>query len=144
MSFLIQKILLGTLNKLFPTQEFCSKKGVGKKMFPGMKNLDPKTMQRMMKQMGIKSEEIDADRVIIEGKAKRIVILNPNVTAIDMQGRKTYTVMGEEKEEETGPSKQDIGMVVKQANVSEKKAEAALRKNEGDIAAAILELKGEE
>lgn len=113
-------------------------------MFPGMKGLDPKAMQKMMKQFGIKSDEIEAERVIIEGKSKRIVIENPSVTAIDMQGRKTYTIMGEEKEEAKGISKEDIEMVVRQANVPEKKAEAALRKNEGDIAAAILELKGEE
>jgi nascent polypeptide-associated complex subunit alpha len=112
-------------------------------MIPGMRNMDPKKMQQMMRQLGIKSEEIEADRVVIEGKTKKIVIENPSVTAINMQGKKTYTVMGEEKEEEKGISKEDIEMVVKQANVSEEKAEAALRKNEGDIAEAILELKGE-
>ena len=113
-------------------------------MFPGgMKGLDPKAMQRMMKQLGIKNEEIEATRVVIEGKTKNIVIENPSVTAVDMQGKKTYTVMGEETEQSKGPSKEDIEMVVKQAEVSEQKAEAALKKNEGDIAAAILELKGE-
>ncbi len=112
-------------------------------MFPGMKGMDPRAMQKIMKQMGIKNEEVDAERVIIEGKTKKIIIENASVTAINMQGKKTYTVMGDEVEEETGPSKEDIEMVVKQANVNEKKAEAALKKNEGDIAAAILELKGE-
>lgn len=113
-------------------------------MFPGgMRGLDPKAMQRMMKQFGIKNEEVDAIRVVIEGKAKNIVIENPSVTAVNMQGKKTYTVMGEEKEESKGPSKEDIEMVASQANASEEKAEAALKKNEGDIAAAILELKGE-
>jgi len=111
-------------------------------MFPGG-GLNPKAMQRMMKQMGIKNEEIDAERVVIEGKTKKIVIENPSVTAIVMQGKKTYTVMGEETEEGKGVSREDIEMVAKQADVSEKKAEAALRKNEGDIAEAILELKGE-
>ena len=113
-------------------------------MFPGMKGMDPRAMQRMMKQMGIKNEEMEAERVVIEGKSKRIIIENPSVNIVIMQGRKTYTIMGDEKEEEKGISKEDIDMVVKQANVSEKKAEAALKKNEGDIAAAILELKGEE
>ena len=112
-------------------------------MIPGMRGLDPKKMQGMMKQLGIKSEEVDAERVVIEGKGKRIVIENPSVTAINMQGKKTYTVMGEEREEGKGVSKEDIEMVVKQANVSAEKAEAALKKNEGDIAEAILELKGE-
>ena len=113
-------------------------------LFPGMKGMDPRTMQRMMKQLGIKNEEIEAERVIIEGKTKKIIIENPSVTAINMQGQKTYTIMGEETIEEAGPSKEDIEMVVKQANVSEKKAEGALRKNDGDIAEAILELKGNE
>ncbi len=113
-------------------------------MFPGMKGMDPRAMQRMMKQMGIKNEEMDAERVIIEGKSKKIIIENPSVNIVIMQGKKTYTIIGDETEEEKGISKEDIDMVVKQANVSEKKAEAGLKKNEGDIAATILELKGEE
>ncbi len=113
-------------------------------MLPGGMGLDPRKMQKMMRQMGIKSEEIEADKVVIEGKAKRIVIENPSVTIVEVQGKKTYTVMGEEKEEEKGVSKEDIEMVVKQANVSAEKAEAGLKKNEGDIAATILELKGDE
>ncbi len=113
-------------------------------MFPGMKGMDPRAMQRMMKQMGIQNEEMEAERVIIEGKSKKIIIENPSVNIVVMQGKKTYTIMGDETEEEKGISKEDIDMVVKQANVDGKKAEAALKKNEGDIAAAILELKGEE
>jgi len=113
-------------------------------MIPGMGKLDPKTMQKMMGQFGIKSTELEANKVIIECNGKRIVIENPNVTIVNFQGKKTYTIMGEEKEESLGPSKEDIAMVAKQANVPEKKAEAALLKNDGDIAAAILELKGEE
>lgn len=97
-----------------------------------------------MRQFGIKSEEIEAERVIIESKARKIVIEPASVTAVDMGGKKTYTVMGEEKQEEREISKEDIEMVVKQAKVSEKKALAALQKNDGDIAEAILELKGEE
>ncbi|MFH1240161.1 MAG: nascent polypeptide-associated complex protein [Candidatus Diapherotrites archaeon] len=114
-------------------------------MFPG-RGIDPRQIQKMMKQMGIKSEEIEADRVIIEGKGKKIIIEDPSVTAIDMQGKKTYTIMGEEREEKIGIPKEDIEMVMKQAGVNSKKAEAALKKSRGDIAEAILslkELKGE-
>ena len=111
-------------------------------MLPG--GMNPKAMQRMMAQMGIKNEEIDAERVVIETKTKNIVIENPSVTAIVMQGKKTYTVAGEEREEERNANREDIEMVAKQANVSEEKATAALKKNDGDIAAAILELKGED
>ena len=71
-------------------------------MFPGMKGMDPRAMQRMMKQMGIKNEEMEAERVIIEGKSKKIIIENPSVNIVVMQGKKTYTIMGDEKEEEKG------------------------------------------
>ena len=113
-------------------------------MFPGgLGNIDPKRMQKMMKQLGIKSDEIDATRVVIECKGRKIVIDEPSVNAVDMQGKTTYTIMGEAHEEKQGISDEDIEMVVKQAGVTKKKAEAALKKNEGDIAEAILELKGD-
>jgi len=105
--------------------------------------MDPKQIGRLMKQFGIKNEELDATRVIIELKDKKLVIEEPSVTAIEMQGKKTYTIMGEEKEETKGFPAEDIEMVAKEAGVDKKKAEAALKKNEGDIAEAILELKKE-
>jgi len=44
-----------------------------------------------MKQMGIAQEEIPAERVIIEKSDKnRIIIENPSVTKIIMQGRKLF------------------------------------------------------
>ena len=112
-------------------------------MFPGMGKMDPKKMQGMMKQLGIKSEELEADKVTIEGKGKKIVINQPQITVIDMKGQKTYTIMGEAIEEAAGPSEDDVKMVMEQAGVDKEKAEAALKKAEGDIAQAIVELKGE-
>ncbi len=114
-------------------------------MFPGMgKGMNPKQMGKMMKQLGIKTEELEAERVTIELKDRKIVIEKPSVSAVEMQGQKTYTIMGEEKEEGKKIPEEDIKMVMEQAGVDEKKAEAALKKNEGDIAEAILELKGDE
>ena len=113
-------------------------------MLPGMRGINPKQMQKMMKQMGIKSEEIDAKRVVFELEGRQLIIDEPNVTAINMQGQKTYTVIGEAREEKAGIPEEDIRMVMEQAKVDRKKAEGALRKNEGDIAEAILELKGDE
>ena len=114
-------------------------------MFPGMgKGMDPKQMGKMMKQLGIKTDELDAVKVTIELTDRKIVIEEPQVSAVEMQGQKTYTIMGEEKEESKGVPEEDIKMVVEQAGVDKKKAEAALKKNDGDIAEAILELKGEE
>jgi len=114
-------------------------------MFPGMGglgNMNPKQMQKIMRQFGIKNEEIAAKKVVFELEDGRTLVIDePNVTAIDMKGQKTYTVMGEAREEKKGIPAEDIEMVAKQANVDKKKAEAALKKAEGDIATAIVELK---
>ena len=110
-------------------------------MFPGLGKMNPKQMQGMMRQLGIKSEELPAERVIIELTDKKIIIENPSVSAIDMQGKKTYTVMGDEKEEEKGIPKADIKMVAEQANASEEDAKKALEESSGDIAEAIVKLK---
>jgi len=110
-------------------------------MFPGMGGMDPRKMKMMMKQLGIKSEDIDAKRVIFELENGKLVIDNPQVSAIDMQGQKTYTVMGEAKEEAGGVPEEDVKMVAEQAGVSEKEAKKALEEADGDIAEAISKLK---
>ncbi|MBN1940962.1 MAG: nascent polypeptide-associated complex protein [Candidatus Diapherotrites archaeon] len=107
-------------------------------MFPGMGN--PKQMQRMMKQFGIKSEELPAEKVTIESSGKKIVINNPQITVIDMKGQKTYTIMGEETLE-SAISEEDVKMVAEQAGVGEEKARKALKEADGDIAEAITKLK---
>ena len=110
-------------------------------MFPGMGKINPAQIQRMMKQMGIKSESLEAERVIFELKDKKFVVENPTVTVVDMQGQKTYTVMGETKEESKGVPVEDIKMVAEQAGVSKEKAKKALEETAGDIAEAITKLK---
>lgn len=110
-------------------------------MFPGMGRINPKQMQAMMKQFGIDSKEIEAERVIFELKDKKIVIENPAVSVVTAQGKKTYTVMGEEKEEQKGFPKEDIEMVASSGGVSFEKAKKALEEAEGDLAEAIAKLK---
>ena len=101
--------------------------------------IDPKQMAGMMKKMGIKTETLDAKEVIIRG-SKTIVIKNPQVTVVDMQGQKTYQIMGtaEEKKEE---NREDLDLVMEQAGATEDEARGALDEAEGDIALAILKLK---
>lgn len=107
-----------------------------------MFNLDPKKMQAVMRQMGIKQEEIDALRVIIETPEKNIVIEPASVQKIVMQGQESFQVSGEVREEspgENGVSDDDIRMVMEKTGKSEQEARAALEKTH-DIAEAILEL----
>ena len=109
-------------------------------MFPG---INPKQMQAAMKQMGISQEEIDASRVIIEKTDNsKIIIDNPSVQKIKMQGQETFQIAGEIREEgeESGITDQDIAAVMEKTGVSKKKALETLEKNNGDLAEAILEL----
>ncbi len=114
-------------------------------MFPGMgRGMDPKSLERMMKQLGIKTEEIKAKKAIFElENGKKLVIEKPSINAMTVQGKKTYTVMGEEKEEQGKKEipEEDIAMVAEQTGASREKAKKALEKNDGDIAKTIIELK---
>ncbi|MGI6589285.1 MAG: nascent polypeptide-associated complex protein [Candidatus Iainarchaeum sp.] len=103
--------------------------------------MNPRQMSGMMKQLGIKNTEVEAEEVIIKLKnGKTIKILEPQVQLIEMKGVKTYSLAGKEVEEEGYPD-EDVKMVAEQANVSEEEAKKALTETKGDIAQAILKLK---
>ena len=105
-------------------------------MMPGM---DPRQMQAMMKQMGIKSEEISAKSVVIETDEAKLIIENPQVTKITMQGNDSFQISGTVRKEES-ISEDDVKLVAEQAEVSEEDARIALTQSKGDIAEAILKL----
>lgn len=98
-----------------------------------------KKMAGMMKQLGIRQEEIDAKRVIIEKDNGKIVIDNPNVSKIKFQGQETWQIVGEGKEEQ-GISEDDIKTVMEKTGKTKKEAEKALKESNGDLAEAILSL----
>jgi len=108
-------------------------------MMPNLGGLDPRRIQSMMKQMGIENNEISAKRVIIETTDnKKIIVENPSVTEITMQGQRSFQIAGEVKtEEELQIPKEDISMVCEATKVSEDQAKELLEKTEGDIAKAI-------
>ena len=109
-------------------------------MLPGM---DPKQMGKMMKQMGIKTDDLDASKVTIELKdGGRLVVFEPTVVQIEMQGQKSFQVSGKVQEEQDA-GEDDIKMVMESAGVSREEAQNALRETGGDIAEAIIHLKGE-
>lgn len=110
-----------------------------------MPNIDPRQLKRIMDQMGIKSEDIDALRVVIEGKDKDIIIENPKVTQIDAKGDLSFQVQGDVKEVDKVKmevSEDDIKMVMDKANIDHDAARVALEESNGDIAAALINLKG--
>ncbi len=106
----------------------------------------------MMKQMGIKTTEVDAAKVIIEKKdGTRLVVNEPSVSIIEMQGQKTLQVSGKFSEEagqsggesaegKGSDAESDVQLIVAQTGASEEAARKALEESGGDIATAILNL----
>ena len=110
-------------------------------MFPGMGGIDPRQMQQMMRQMGIKTEEIAATEVIIKkADGSELVISSPQVTLMDIQGQKTFQIGGTLSERAGGPSEEDVKLVMDGAGVTRESAVEALNNSKGDIAEAILKL----
>ena len=111
-------------------------------MFPG---LNPKKMQAVMKQMGIQQQEIDANRVIIEKDDGNIIINNPSVTKVNMQGQENFQISGDIEEQEaeeeiTDDSEADIKTIMEKCNCLEQEAKIAYEKSNQDLAEAILSL----
>src|SRR3989338_7561811 len=99
-------------------------------MFGG---INPKQMQAMMKQMGIKQEEIESLRVIIECADKNIVIEPANVQKIVMQGQTSFQITGDAREEtrSEGISEEDIILVSEKTGKSKEEAKEALEGADG-------------
>ena len=110
-------------------------------MFPGM---NPREMQKAMKRLGIKQEEIDAELVIIKTADKDLVIKNPQVSKINMMGQETIQIIGNiteiEKSEKVEASEDDVSTVMEQTNCTKEEAVEALEESSGNLAEAILKL----
>lgn len=114
-------------------------------MIPGMNPKQLKQMERQMKKMGMKMEDLKGVKeVIIRFEDKELYIANPEVNLMDVMGQETYQVTGKavelELEVELTIPDEDIEMVASQAGVSNDKAEEALIESKGDLAEAILKL----
>jgi len=109
------------------------------KMLGGM---NPRQMQGMMKKMGISQDEIPAERVIIEThNGEKIIIDDPSVIKIKMQGQTSFQITGEDRIEtaEVEDSNEDIATIMEKTGCTEEAAKEALEKT-GDLADAIMEL----
>ncbi|MGA8857507.1 MAG: nascent polypeptide-associated complex protein [Candidatus Bathyarchaeia archaeon] len=106
---------------------------------------------RMMQKMGMKVDEIPAvSKVIIKTAGKDIVIEEPNVTLVTVQGQAMYQIAGGRLSEsstetpiQTAPLESDVQLVAQQTGRSLEEAGKALAEASGDLAKAILTLKGQ-
>lgn len=111
-----------------------------------MKKLSPRDLRRLLKRADINIEEFkDVYKVTIEFiSGKKITISNPVVTKMRVAGQTTYQVIGEETvEDEITINDEDIKIIMEQTGVDEETAKNTLIMTKGDIAEAILMLKGE-
>jgi nascent polypeptide-associated complex subunit alpha len=120
-------------------------------MFPG--GMNPKQMKQMMGRMGIKADEIDAEKVVIYTATKNIVIENPEIMKMNVQGQQMYSISGGKTREESASAEKldevvveisddDVSIVAEQTGVDRDTARKALAEAGGDIAGAIMKLKG--
>jgi nascent polypeptide-associated complex subunit alpha len=113
-------------------------------MFP--KKIDKRQMERAMKQMGIRSEELEGvQEVVIKMADREIVIPGAQVVRTEMSGQRSYQVSGRELEMKRGAeiSEDDVKLVMEQVGASREAVVQALKETGGDIAEAILKLKGQ-
>ena len=110
-------------------------------MFPGV---NPRDMQKAMKRLGIKQEEIDAEVVIIKTPDKDLIIKKPHVTKVNMMGQETFQIVGEINEVDRNDSinigDDDLQTVMEQTSCNKEEAQGALEESNGNIAEAILKL----
>ena len=98
-------------------------------------------MEQIARKMGMQTETIEADEVIIRGATKEIVIRNPSVSKVKMMGQESWQIVGAAEERARGFADEDVTVVREQTGVTDGEARAALSEAGGDWAAAILKLK---
>ncbi len=110
-------------------------------MFPGV---SPQDMHKVMKRLGIKQNEIDAELVIIKTKDSNVIIRNPQVSKINMMGQETFQVIGDieevKKNRRLEITEEDIETVMQQTKCSRVEAVNALEESNGNLAEAIISL----
>ena len=114
-------------------------------MAPAPSSFDNRQTRRMLERMGVSMDQIpDVEEVIIRTPDKDLVIKNASVSEMKVKGNRVFQIMGEDVEERLREkpkyTREDVLLVAQQANVSEAKAEQALKDTNGDLAQAILRL----
>jgi len=103
--------------------------------------INQRQLEKAMKKMGMQTEMLDAEEVIIKTPEKDIVISNPQVARVSVMGQMTYQITGDaEERSRSGFTDEDISLVMEKTGADRETAKKALEE-EGDIASAILKLK---
>ncbi len=116
------------------------------------RRMNPRETRRMMQRMGMNMDSVpDVEQVIIKTPSKEIVVEQPEVAILEMQGQKIFQIIGgqitekapEHKIAPAAPlahkvSEEDVQLVADQTGKSLDAARKALEECDGDLAKAIL------
>ena len=108
------------------------------------RNFSPREAKRMMQRMGLNMDSLqDVEEVIIKTNKKEIVIQEPEVAILNVQGQKMFQIIGGKMSEKTMKSttiilEEDLRLVADQTGKSLEEARKTLEECEGDLAKAIL------
>ncbi|MEA2054991.1 MAG: nascent polypeptide-associated complex protein [Candidatus Thermoplasmatota archaeon] len=105
-----------------------------------MPNVDPRQLNKIMKRMGMSVEEIEGvEEVIIRTADREYVFKDAEVTVMKVKGQKAYQIAGT-PEVIKKLNEEDVKLVSEKTGKSVEEAKDALRKADGDIAQAIIDL----
>jgi len=108
------------------------------------RRVSPREARRMMQRMGMSMDAIsDVEQVIIKTSSKEIIIEEPEVAILEMQGQKIFQVTGGKISEKAAEHKltipeEDVRLVADQTGKALEDARKALEECGGDLAKAIL------
>ena len=111
------------------------------------RRINPREAKRMMQRMGLNMNALpNVELVTIRTNQKEIIVEEPEVAVMEMQGQKIFQVTGGEISEKTVERKstvleEDVRLVADQSGSSLEEARKALEECEGDLAKAILMLR---
>ncbi|HIQ03818.1 MAG TPA: NagC family transcriptional regulator [Desulfurococcales archaeon] len=110
------------------------------------RRFSPRDLRRLMKQLGMKVEELKGVKgVTIELEDRILVVENPQVIKMSIHDQTVLQITGivreevkAETSEEITISDEDVQLVASQAGVSLEEAKKALLETKGDLAQAIM------
>ncbi|MEM3627318.1 MAG: nascent polypeptide-associated complex protein [Candidatus Bathyarchaeia archaeon] len=110
------------------------------------RRISPREARRMMQRMGMSMDAVpDVEQVVIKTSGKEIIIEEPEVAILEIQGQKIFQVTGgkiseKAKERRVAIPEEDVRLVADQTGKSLEEARRALEECQGDLAKAILML----
>jgi nascent polypeptide-associated complex subunit alpha len=108
------------------------------------RRVSPREAKRMMQRMGLNMDTVpDVEQVVIKTNSKEIVIEEPDVAVLEIQGQRVFQVTGGKISEKAVERKlaipeEDVRLVADQTGKSVEEARKALEECDGDLAKAIL------